>query len=266
MATMEKAFTLVQITDPHLHASSEGTLLGMNTEDSLKLIVKRVQEEVSNIDLILATGDIAQDSSVGAYENFVSFVEPLKAPMRWIPGNHDNRENMATVAQGTDYANAITELGNWVVVMLDSVVPKKVYGSLAQDQLDTLKQALEQFTDKYILIAFHHHPVSMKSQWIDKIGVKNSDELQKIIAPYNNIRAIVCGHVHQASDVVINGFRYISTPSTCVQFLPESKDFGIDSSGPGYRTLTLNPNGEIDTHVSRIEGVDFKIDYTQQGY
>lgn len=266
MATMEKAFTLVQITDPHLHASSEGTLLGMNTEDSLKLIVKRVQEEILDIDLILATGDIAQDSSVGAYEKFVSFISPLAAPMRWIPGNHDNRDNMATVAQSTDYANAITELGDWVIIMLDSVVSKKVYGNLAQDQLDILKQALEQFTDKHILIAFHHHPISMSSQWIDKIGVKNADEFQQIIAPYNNIRAIVCGHVHQASDAIIDGFRYISTPSTCVQFLPKSKDFGIDSSGPGYRTLVLKPSGEIDTQVSRIEGVDFKIDYTQQGY
>ncbi|MBU2864003.1 3',5'-cyclic-AMP phosphodiesterase [Reinekea forsetii] len=263
---MERALSLVQITDPHLHAKADGTLLGMNTEDSLKLIVERVQEEVDHIDLILATGDIAQDSSVGAYENFVSFVAPLNAPMRWIPGNHDNRDNMATVAKGTDYAQAVTELGDWVIVMLDSVVARKVYGNLAQDQLDILKAALDQHHDKHILIAFHHHPILMGSQWIDKIGVKNSEEFQQLIAPYKNIRAIVCGHVHQASDVMFNGFRYISTPSTCVQFLPKSKDFGIDSSGPGYRCLTLHPNGDIETSISRIEGVDFKIDYTQQGY
>jgi Icc protein len=263
---MEKAFTLVQITDPHLHANPEGTLLGMNTESSLKLIVKRIQEEVADIDLIIATGDIAQDSSVGAYENFVSFLSPLKTPMRWIPGNHDSRENMATVAKGTDYANPITELGDWVVVMLDSIVPKKVYGTLGQDQLDILKNALDTYTDKHILICFHHHPVSMNSQWIDKIGVKNSDQLQQLIAPYTNIKAIVCGHVHQESDHIVNGFRYISTPSTCVQFLPKSEDFGIDSTGPGYRRLTLMPDGTIETNVSRIEGVDFKIDYTQTGY
>jgi len=92
---MQKAHTLVQITDPHLHARPEGTLLGMNTENSLKLIVDRVQQEVKDIDLIIATGDIAQDSSIQAYNNFLSFLAPLKAPMRWIPGNNDSRENIA---------------------------------------------------------------------------------------------------------------------------------------------------------------------------
>jgi Icc protein len=150
--------------------------------------------------------------------------------------------------------------------MLDSSVPEKVYGTLDQNQLTILKQALARYSDKYILIAFHHHPVSMNCEWIDQIGVKNSAEFQNIIAPYDNIRAIVYGHVHQESDTIVDGFRYISTPSTCVQFMPHSADFGIDSTGPGYRTLILNPEGTLDTQVSRIEGVDFKIDYSQKGY
>ncbi len=263
---MPKALTLVQITDPHLHAVSEGTLLGMNTENSLKLIVERILNDAMNIDLIIATGDIAQDSSEQAYRNFLQHISPLSAPMRWIPGNHDNRENMATVSAGTDHAESVVEMDDWVIVLLDSTVPGKVYGALADDQLQLLKQALGKYTNKHILVTFHHHPTSMNSKWIDKIGVQNYSEFRDVISGFDNVRAVVCGHVHQDTDHVVEGVRYISTPSTCVQFKPESEDFGIDSTGPGYRILTLNTDGSIDTEVRRIEGVDFEIDYTQKGY
>lgn len=263
---MQPAYTLVQITDPHLHASHEGTLLGMNTENSLKLIVERVQAEVPQIDLILATGDIAQDSSVPAYKKFIDLISPLAAPMRWVPGNHDSRDNMAEAGQGLDHGERTVELGNWLIVMLDSVVPERVYGALGDEQLELLRNELAAHPDHHVLVAFHHHPISMNSRWIDQIGVRNRDALHDVIAAHSNVRAVVCGHVHQASDVEIEGVRYISTPSTCVQFLPKSQDFGIDKIGPGYRSLTLHPDGSLETTVSRIEGVDFEIDYSQKGY
>lgn len=263
---MQKVYTLVQITDPHLHATSEGTLLGMNTENSLKLIVDRVVSEVPDIDLVIATGDIAQDSSVQAYRNFLEFLKPLNAPMRWIPGNHDSRENMAEVCQGLNHAESIVEMGNWVILLLDSTVPGRVYGNLADDQLQRLEQSLQTYANRHVLITLHHHAVSMESRWIDQIGVRNRDAFQELIDRYDNVRAVVCGHVHQVSDQIINGVRHISTPSTCVQFLPGSQDFGIDSLGPGYRTLTLHPDGKLETELSRIEGVDFEIDYSQKGY
>lgn len=263
---MQKAFTLVQITDPHLHATSDGTLLGMNTENSLKLIVDRVVEEVPEIDLVIATGDIAQDSSVQAYRNFLDFVRPLQAPMRWIPGNHDSRENMAEAGQGLDHAEPVYELGDWVIILLDSIVPGRVYGNLDENQLTLLKDTLDANQDRHVLIAFHHHPVPMESRWIDQIGVRNREHFQALVNGYDNIRAVVCGHVHQDSDQIINQIRYISTPSTCVQFLPKSQDFGIDTLGPAYRTLTLHPDGRLETSLSRIDGVDFEIDYSQKGY
>ena len=186
--------------------------------------------------------------------------------MRWIPGNHDSRANMAEAGLGLDHAEPIVELGNWVVVLLDSIVPGRVYGQLADDQLELLTQALAKYTDKHILVTFHHHPVPMESRWIDQIGVRNRDALTQLINQSSNVRAVICGHVHQESDNTVNGVRYISTPSTCVQFKPKSQDFGIDSTGPGYRQLVLHPDGTIDTVVSRIEGVDFEIDFSQKGY
>lgn len=263
---MAQSFTLVQITDPHLHANPEGTLLGMNTENSLKLIIERVQQTTPDIDLILATGDIAQDSSVQAYKNFLKHIKPLKAPMRWIPGNHDIRENMAEAGKGLDHGEPVVVMGNWVIVLLDSIVPEKVYGELASDQLELLESTLSKYKDHHALVTFHHHPLDMECKWIDNIGVRNSEQLTDVLSRHSNVRAVVFGHVHQDSDRTINEVRYISTPSTCVQFLPKSEDFGIDTLGPGYRTLELHENGEIETAVERVKGPEFEIDFSQKGY
>lgn len=54
---------LVQITDTHLYGKPTGTLLKMNTHESLDYVVDLVKGNEERIDFILATGDIAQDGS-----------------------------------------------------------------------------------------------------------------------------------------------------------------------------------------------------------
>ncbi len=258
---------LVQITDPHLHASQDGTLLGMNTQKGLDHILDRIQAEQDHIDLVLATGDIAQDGSVEAYRRFIQLMQPLNAPMRWTAGNHDKRDNMKTAQEGHEsVGRPFYAFDNWVVVLLDSTVPGKVYGHLAEDQLALLDQQLTQHADKHALVTFHHHPCPMGSVWMDKIGINNPDALQAVLNRHNNVRCLLWGHVHQASDRIINDIRHLSTPSTCVQFTPESTDFAVDDIGPGYRWLQLMPDGQIETGLTRIEDVDFEIDYSIKGY
>ena len=259
---------LVQITDSHLHASQEGTLLGMNTQYSLDLVLDRVEAERDRIDLILATGDIAQDGSVEAYRRFLRDVDRFQAPIRWTAGNHDDRANMkAALSNGrASVGRPIYTSDDWVIILLDSTVPGKVYGNLGPDQLALLDRLLTQHADKHALVTFHHHPLDMDSTWMDKIGIKNKNALQRVLQRHTNVRAVLWGHVHQNSDQMIDGIRYISTPSTCVQFEPGTEDFSIDTQGPGYRWLDLNSDGTIDTGLSRIEGVDFEIDYSVKGY
>lgn len=259
---------LVQITDSHLHASRDGTLLGMNTQYSLELVLDRVEAERERIDLILATGDIAQDGSVEAYRRFIHDMDRFHAPIRWTAGNHDDRANMRTALSNTraSIGRPVYATDDWVVILLDSTVPGKVYGNLAEDQLALLDRLLTQHADKHALVTFHHHPLRMGSTWMDKIGIRNADNLHAVLHRHKNVRAVLWGHVHQDSDQMIDGVRFISTPSTCVQFEPGSEDFSIDILGPGYRWLDLHADGSLDTGLTRIEGVDFEIDYSVKGY
>ncbi|MCE6984277.1 phosphodiesterase, partial [Pseudomonas frederiksbergensis] len=75
---------LVQLTDSHLFADPQGTLLGMNTRDSLQRVIERVRAEQPRIDLVLATGDLSQDGSLASYASFRDLTASLKAPARWL--------------------------------------------------------------------------------------------------------------------------------------------------------------------------------------
>ena len=79
---------LVQLSDSHLFAETHGTLLGMNTADSLQRVIDLVLAQQPKIDLVLATGDLSQDGSLQSYQRFHQLSAQIPAPARWLPGNH----------------------------------------------------------------------------------------------------------------------------------------------------------------------------------
>ena len=129
-----------------------------------------------------------------------------------------------------------------------------------------MQQALQASTGKHVLIALHHQPVPVGSAWLDQQIVGNAAEFFKVVDQFTNVQAIIWGHVHQVFETRRNGVQLMSVPSTCVQFLPNSKDFAVDKTSPGYRWLDLHADGTIGTGVSRVTGVDFVVDYSVKGY
>jgi Icc protein len=52
-----------------------------------------------------------------------------------------------------------------------------------------------------------------------------------------------------------NDVRFLSTPSTCAQFLPGNEFFALDDRPPGMRWLELYADGSIETEVAWVPGV-----------
>lgn len=258
--------TVVQLSDSHLFADVNGRLLGMQTDDSLQQVISAVVVEQPNIDVLLCTGDISQDGSNASYQRFAEMVKTLNTPMRWFAGNHDERLALQQVCANTDWLESVYDIGAWRIVLLDSSVAHKVHGELADDQLSILEQALTSAGERYVLIGLHHHPVPIQSRWMDAIGLHNAADMLSIISRYNNVKAVIWGHVHQEFDQTLRGVRWLATPSTCVQFAPHSADFAVDDKAPGYRWLRLYDDGQLQTAVSRVADIDFDIDYSIKGY
>ena len=84
-----KVIRAVQITDLHLFAGSEGSLVGLNTEESLEAVKEEVRENDLPADLILATGDLVHDGTPAAYQRSFSHLASFGLPVYCLPGNHD---------------------------------------------------------------------------------------------------------------------------------------------------------------------------------
>ena len=103
----------------------------------------------------------------------------------------------------------------------------------------------------YITILFQ-----WAAKWLDTQVVRNAVDFWQVIDQFSHIKAIVWGHVHQESDRMRNSVRLLSVPSTCVQFKPLSSDFWLMKMfRQSYRWFDLYDNGDIETQVSRVEGV-----------
>ena len=134
---------VVQLTDSHLFADAEGDLLGLQTQASLDAVVDMVLEQISRMDLVLATGDITQDGSEAAYRRFIASSLRLPAPCYWIPGNHDDAELMARLGKSLGLTRDWVDIGNWRIVLLDSSILGAVPGHLSQATLNSLDDALD---------------------------------------------------------------------------------------------------------------------------
>ncbi|MBE0483541.1 MAG: 3',5'-cyclic-AMP phosphodiesterase [Bacterioplanes sp.] len=257
---------LIHITDTHLNAPEDGHLLGMKTLHSLHCVLDIVREQQPDFDAFLVTGDLSQDGSAQSYQHLKDALAPFQRPTFWLAGNHDHPITMHEAMHNTEHGERIVRSSHWQIVLLNSQQPGKVYGELADSELLFLEQCLLERPDLHTLVTFHHHPIDMGSRWIDNIGLKNRSRLFDVLQQHPHVKAVLWGHVHQHSDRMVDGIRMISTPSTCVQFKPESDDFTIDTLAPAYRWLELHDNGDIRTGVQRVENIEFTIDFSVKGY
>ncbi|HXR02678.1 MAG TPA: phosphodiesterase, partial [Pseudomonas sp.] len=87
-----------------------------------------------------------------------------------------------------------------------------------------------------------------------------------VLERFPQVKALLWGHVHQEFDQLRQGVRLMASPSTCIQFAPQSEDFKLDSRAPAYRWLRLHDDGQIETAVSRIAAGLFEADLSGAGY
>lgn len=262
----QQPLRVLQITDPHLMADPAGALLGVNTRDSLDAVIGEVLRNHGKPDLILATGDIAQDASEEAYRQFGKRLEVFESEVAWIAGNHDDAQCLNRIAAELNANKKHVVKGGWQFLLLDTSVPGKVHGELSASELDFLKTTLADNPDLPALVTLHHHPVEIDAEWMSPIGLHNRDDFWQVIDQFSQVKAVLWGHIHQEQDLSRNGVRLLATPSTCIQFTAGSIKFSVEEKSPGYRWFEMMPNGEFTTEVNRTKDFIFELDMNSTGY
>jgi len=265
-AVPRDSLKILQITDTHLYSDNTGRLLGVDTLDSFRAVIQAFVDTGWQPDLVLATGDLVHDATPTGYRQLAKILDSFGVPVYCLPGNHDDPDTMREHLRGKRVScPRVVESKGWRVILMDSVVPGKVGGCLGKPELQQLRETLEA-SRLPTLISLHHQPVAVGSAWLDEMGLDDADALFDTIAGHPEVKGLLWGHVHQQFDDQRNGLRLMGTPSTCVQFEPASKDFAVDQRQPGFRLLTLTPDGKILSEVMRIDEMPAGLEVASGGY
>ena len=258
--------TILQVTDLHLFAEPGRVLLGVTTDASLKEVLSQAFSERAP-DAVLITGDVAQDGEIEAYRRALDMVrERFTGPTLWLAGNHDLGSPMDEVHARSDLAGTEIILGDWHILTVDTHVDDQVEGHIDPDEMARLSAALTGSPASHVLVCGHHHPLPVGAPWLDTQIIDNADALLALLSSGERVRGYLFGHVHQPFDTSHGSLRVMGSPSTCFQFEVGSEQFAVDGLSPGYRWLTLQPDGGISTEIRRVEHITVQPIQRKRGY
>lgn len=202
---------------------------------------------VTDLDLVVVSGDIADDGSVegcaGVREQVGRFCAERGIGHVYCTGNHDTREAFAAVfgsghlaADGTDTGTtmagasgpraAVSHVAGLRVITLDSLVPGQVHGHLDRAQLAWLRNVLAEPAAAGSVLVLHHPPVAVPTSPImDAVNLRNGGELAAIVAG-TDVHAILCGHFHLQLSGLLRGIPVWVTPGVVTR---------IDFTAPPHR-------------------------------
>ena len=251
---------LAHITDTHLLAEPAALYNGVDTHAALAALLPTLVSDAWRPDLIVLTGDLADDGQPGTYARIRVLLESIGLPVYCVPGNHDDRGAMRAAFSGEGRVKweRVVRMGAWQIVMLDSLVPGENRGHLEPVELAALENALAAAPDLHTIVALHHGPGPVCP--MPGCRLDNAEDFFAVAARHSNLRATISGHLHCADDRGYRGTRHLVTPSTCFQAthpvgepvamdLPFLEKHSIDSSRRGWRRLELQEDGAIETEL-----------------
>jgi Icc protein len=222
---------ILHLSDPHLTGAGTDED-GVDATGALERILHDARF-VPGIDLVVLSGDIADDGSTEGYaavlERVGRFAAERQIPHVYCTGNHDDRETFAAVLgsghvapDGTDVGRlapdagdlrvAVSQVSGLRVITLDSLVPGSVHGFVGDGQLAWLRSLLDQPAPAGSVVIVHHAPIALDSTArMKSVNLQNASELADTVSG-TDVRAVLCGHFHLQLSGSLDGIPVWVTP------------------------------------------------------
>jgi len=193
---------LVQITDTHI--VPPGQLLYGNTDTAahLRESVRQINSMQPRPDVVLITGDLVETADTACYQHFIDIISALEMQAYVIPGNHDDPQRMLEAFAGTSCFPATDDTFQYTVedlpfriLALNSHCDGTELPEFDQKRLSWLQYQLS-ISDKPVLIALHHPPMTTGIELIDMGGSEWFQGLKSVLAEHSQVKLMICGHCH----------------------------------------------------------------------
>jgi 3',5'-cyclic-AMP phosphodiesterase len=247
------SITLLQLTDTHIHDQQNELFKKTQPDTCLQKVMKHAKQNLNDIDYVVVTGDLTHEGTEAACTRLANLLSQFDCPVYVTPGNHDSNHHIRKYLLNKQIdmpGNIKTE--HWQLLFTDSHIENQAAGLVTDISLKKLNTQLQQ-CNKPALLFTHHPPVKINSLWLDKIGMSNGDQLLQQLSSFNQLQAVVFGHIHQTWQSQYQHIKILGTPSTCIQFKAGSEDFATDDHAPGYRVFQLHENGQFTSNTIYLD-------------
>lgn len=239
---------IIQISDTHLFSDPLGKLHGYCSHQLLSDTVTHListYHPANRPDFYLLTGDISQDESIESYKLALTQLERLDAPIYWIHGNHDDKNRIKSTFNLSKNLIQLKKLVTpaWDFIAIDTCQAGTDTGHIGKEEMRLFLSAVDKSkqSHKNIAVVMHHHAYPVGTPLIDECILRNSDDFIHAVKSIDEIKLIICGHVHGDYRIPI-GDKFIETcPASCFQWKKGTQ--GIDTENKrGFKFFEFDTN------------------------
>lgn len=264
---------IIHISDTHIGPDPDFEVRGARPLARLEALIAAIDGLDFVPDLIVHTGDVANDPHPEAYRLAADRLIRLRAPVCYVTGNHDDAAMMrrllphpaGLVPLGPNVEDRLAyriDLGGFRLYFLDAKVPETEgpHGRLPDDQLAALGHDLAAWPGEYAV--FLHFPtLPIGSPWIDEhLPLRNGADLHRLLAQAGAARnrGVFFGHLHRGLQITRDGILYSAVSSPACQFSVGPRDGAVsfDSACPlAHNHITLLPGQTMVKELTPLPAV-----------
>lgn len=246
---------IAQLSDLHLGHAAD------SQDERLGRVLAALDGLVQGPDLVLVTGDLVDTPEADAYARVAERLAAVPAPVRVIPGNHDDRAMLRAGLPADWYQGAGADgflhyalTGETLrIICLDTLIPGAHAGELCAERLAWLRARLDEDAATPTVLAMHHPPFAVGVAGLDRIGAAHGRELGALLATRPHVRRVLAGHVHMPVTVDYAGRVGMTAPSVASGFDPGwlAGESGAEAAPPAFLLHAWQAGQGFVSHVIR---------------
>jgi 3',5'-cyclic-AMP phosphodiesterase len=257
---------IAQISDIHISGPGKITLGVAPMAENLAQCVDHINQLEPKPDLVVITGDIANDGLWEEVEHAACILNNLRGPYYIVPGNHDDRSALWSVfghtaipAMDQGFINYVIDGFDVRLIGMDSTVPGEPGGEICRTRAAWLDARLAEAPAKPTIIFMHHPPVRCGVLETDEDGFAGVELLGDVVERFSNVERIVCGHIHLQIHARWRGTVVTTAPSMGMQLgldLTKKRPSEFVLDAPGYLLHLWTPENNLITHTITVRDRD----------